>query len=354
MLEMQSGSFLSALLTLAQSEPAPADHRAWVYGGFIAFVMVLLALDLGVFHRGAQRVSPRSALGWTGFFVLLAIGFTGLVYVMYEHRWMGLGMAADGVTARGGFVAASEFLQGWVLEYSLSVDNLFVIALIFAHFKVPQDYQHRVLFWGILGALVLRGVMIFAGAQLIERVHWVIYLFGALLLFTSWKMLVTKETDFNPEQSFTVRLARKFLPVSEGFDGQKFFTIVRGKRAITPLFLVLLVVEITDVVFAVDSIPAIFGVTKDPFLVFTSNVFAIMGLRSLYFALAGLMDRFRYLKVSLVLVLAFIGVKMLISGGFHIDSRISLGVIVAVLAGGVAMSVMVKPKAKVEPVVEGE
>ena len=331
-------------LLLAQESVAHHPQaKLLLYGGFILFVLVMLALDLGVFNKTAHVISTSEALRWTGVCVVLALIFTGVVYYIYEHHWLGIGLGVpqfDGTRAdTSGSRAAIQFLTGYVIEYSLSLDNIFVIALIFAHFAVKAEYQHRVLFWGILGALLMRGAMIAAGGALIAKFNWIIYIFGGLLLITGIKMLVTKESEFDAEQNWAVRIARRIYPISSRFEGQKFFTRLEdGRRAMTPMFLALIVVEFTDLIFAVDSIPAIFAVTLDPFIVFTSNVFAILGLRSLYFALAGLMGKFRHLKVSLALVLVFVGVKMLVAKHFHLHPAVSLGVIAAILAGGVIAS----------------
>jgi tellurite resistance protein TerC len=309
----------------------------WIWIAFIAFILLLLALDLGVFHRKAHAVSLKEALGWTAVWMTLGLGFTAFIYAGYEHHWLGLGTAVDAVDGRvnDGTSAAVKYVTGYVVEKSLSVDNVFVIAMIFTFLAVPAIYQHRVLFWGILGALVLRGGMIYLGASLIARYHWVLYIFGGILIVTAVKMLFAR-THADPARSPLVRLARRVLPLTDDLHGEHFVVragapassiaatpggavardeaVMRaraGKWLLTPLALALIVVEATDLVFAVDSIPAIFAITADPFLVFTSNVFAILGLRSLYFALAGMMDRFRYLKVSLAAVLMVVGLKML-------------------------------------------
>jgi tellurite resistance protein TerC len=309
----------------------------WIWAGFIVFVLALLALDLGVFHRKAHVVSMREALGWSGVWVALGLAFSIFVYFGYEHHWLGLGARPDPVDGQvnDGGSAAIKYLTGYVVEKSLSVDNIFVIAMLFGFLAVPAIYQHRVLFWGILGALVMRGGMIAIGAELVARYHWVLYIFGVFLLITAVKMLMLKEhTD--PSRSAVIRWTRKVFPVTDAFHGEHF--VIRAASAganeppvpgaetrmdaavamappgtvmLTPLAVALIMVETTDVIFAVDSIPAIFAITADPFLVFTSNVFAILGLRSLYFALAGIMDKFRYLKVSLAAVLAIVGLKML-------------------------------------------
>lgn len=312
----------------------------WLWIGFIVLVLGMLALDLGVFHRRPHVIGTREALAWTAFWVVIALLFNTAVYYMYEHHWLGIGLHIG--HQLGGRQAALEFFSGYLIEKSLSLDNIFVIALIFAYFRVPAMFQHRVLFWGILGALIMRGVMIAAGVALIQRFDWITYVFGAILFVTAVKMLLTSEESVEPENNILVRFARRWYAVSPGFEGQRFFTRIDGRRGITPLFLVLLVVESTDVLFAVDSIPAIFAVTRDPFIVFTSNVFAILGLRSLYFALASLMDRFRYLKLSLVFVLAFVGVKMILAHAFPdaLPIEVSLIVICSILGVGVLASVL--------------
>lgn len=315
----------------------------WLWIGFVVFVLVMLALDLGVLNRKAHVIAPREALVWSGVCVSLALLFTVAVYFIYENHWFGIGVDGAGPNAPpplSGKDAAMQFLTGWVIEYSLSLDNIFVIALIFTYFAVPRLYQHRVLFWGILGALVMRGVMIALGAALIHRFHWIIYVFGALLIFTAIKMLRSQDEQIEPENNPLVKIARKLYPVTNEFHEEKFFVKEGGKTAITPLFLVLLVVESTDVLFAVDSIPAIFAVTKEPFLVFTSNVFAILGLRSLYFLLASMLDKFRYLKISLVFILAYVGVKMLVSEHYPIPTSFTLMLIGAVMGMGVVASIL--------------
>ncbi|HMJ65003.1 MAG TPA: TerC family protein [Candidatus Binatia bacterium] len=292
----------------------------WHWVAFLAAVLVFLALDLGVFHRKARIVRFREAMGWTALWFTLAMGF-----------------AAALVPLRGQEEAV-EFLTGYLIELSLSMDNVFVIALIFAYFRVPNEYQHRVLFWGILGALVMRGLMIGAGAALVERFQWMLYIFGAFLVYSGVKMMFSDNEGVHPEKNPFIKLARKLFPVSSEFDGQNFMaTLQSGQRALTPLALVLVMVETTDLVFALDSIPAIFGITTKKFIVFTSNVFAILGLRSLYFVLAGAIDYFRYLKYGLSIVLIFIGVKMLVEY-WHI--KLSTPVSLAVVAGIILLSVI--------------
>ena len=315
----------------------------WIWIAFFALIFALLALDLGVLNRKAHVIGVKEALLWTAFWVVLALLFNVAVYYIYEHDWGGIGHWW-GTKVTSGREAAMIFFSGYLLEKSLSMDNIFVIALIFTYFHVPRQHQHRTLFWGIVGALVLRGAMIWGGTALIHYFTWIMYVFGAILVFTGLKMLRGTEEKVEPDKNPLVRLARRFYPVSPAFEGQRFFTHLDGRRAITPLFLVLLVVESTDVVFAVDSIPAIFGLTQDPFLVMTSNVFAILGLRSLFFALAAIMGKFHYLKVGLVVVLIFIGVKMILAcetySIYKISTPVSLGVVVGVLAVSVVASLL--------------
>jgi tellurite resistance protein TerC len=292
----------------------------WVF--FNLAVLALLALDLGVFHRKVHVVQVREALGWSAVWIALSLAFNALVYF-----WLGSGPAL-------------EFLTGYVIEKSLSVDNIFVIVLIFAFFRVPAELQHRVLFWGILGALVMRGGFIAAGSALLEHFHWVIYIFGGFLVITGIRMALERDESFDPAESMMMRIAKRILPVSSDYDGQRFFTRVNGRRAATPLLLALLIVESTDLIFAVDSIPAIFAVTSNPFIVYTSNVCAILGLRSLYFALAGMMSKFVYLKLGLSAVLTFVGVKMLLAGVWPMPTLVSLGVIIGILAIAVIASIV--------------
>jgi tellurite resistance protein TerC len=298
----------------------------------------MLAIDLGVFHRKSHVVTVSEAAIWTTVWVILALLFNIGVYYLYRHHVFGIGV--DVGFELTGKQAALQFFTGYVIEKSLSLDNIFVIALIFTYFGVRAEYQHRVLFWGILGALVMRGAMIAAGTALIHRFGWITYVFGALLILTAVKMLVARHDNLAPDKNPLVRLARRLYPVSADFEGQRFFTRLNSRRAITPLFLVLLVVESSDLLFAVDSIPAIFAVTRDPFLVFTSNVFAILGLRSLYFVLAGVMDKFRYLKISLVFLLAYVGVKMILTHHYPIPTLVSLAIISGILSVGVLASVL--------------
>ncbi|MHB1097766.1 MAG: TerC family protein [Gemmatimonadaceae bacterium] len=287
----------------------------WAWLGFLAFVGALLALDLGVFNKKAHTPSMKEALLFTGGVMVLAIMFTALVWVGYHNHWLGLGNHLDAVDGRvnDGRLAAVKFLTGYVIELSLSMDNVFVIALIFQHLRIPTHLQHRVLFWGILGALAMRGAMIGVGAALVARYHWVLYLFGAFLVYTGIRMLLTTGEEDAPGETWVMRKLRKTFPITEAFHGSHFTVKQNGRLWLTPLAVALVLVETTDLIFAVDSIPAIFAITADPFLVFTSNVFAILCLRSLYFGLAGLIERFKYLKVSLSVILALVGVKMLTS-----------------------------------------
>ncbi len=303
---------------------------AWAI--FFVIYLTLLVTDLGVFSRKSTVLSVSQALKRTLIWIAVALGFGAVVYFMYENPEAGMVVSANGHDA---FV---QYVTGYILEWSLSVDNIFVIAIIFTYMNIPMQYQYRVLFWGIVGAIVLRGAMIAAGAALIHAFDWTFYLFGAILIFSAARMLKSEDDEFDPGKSVLVKLARKVYPITDQLDGNRFFTRVNGATAATPLFVTLLFVDLADVVFAVDSIPAIFAVTQDPFLVFTSNAFAILGLRSLYFAVAGLMALFKYLKISLVFVLGFIGVKMLLHHHVEISNLLSLGVIVIFLSIGVAAS----------------
>lgn len=319
----------------------------FLYTGFVLFVFLMLALDLGVINRGNKEVRTRDALIFTGICVVLALLFNVLVYFIYANHWFGIGIETitqpDGTTIEktlSGRDASIQFLTGWILEYSLSLDNIFVIAVVFQFFRVPMKYQHRVLLWGVLGALLMRGVMISLGAVLIENFKWIIYVFGGLLIITAVKMLRSQDEEIHPNNNPLVRIARNLYPVTPDFEEEKFFSKMGDRAAITPLFLCLLVIESTDVLFAIDSIPAIFVITREPFIVFTSNVFAILGLRSMYFALSAMMQRFKYLKSSLSFVLAYVGVKMLISDWYHIPIPVSLGVIAGTMAVGVIASMI--------------
>jgi len=298
--------------------------------GFNLFVLVMLGLDLGVFHRKSHQIKFKEALGWSAFWIALAFGFAGLIAF-----WQGR-------------QPALEFVTGYVVEESLSVDNLFVFLVLFRYFKVEPEYQHKVLFWGIIGALVMRGLFILAGVQLIQRFHWIIYVFGVFLIFKGITMLRAEGSDIEPEKNFFLRLLRKFIPVTENYEGGKFFVRRDAKRYATPLFIVLLVVELTDVAFATDSIPAILAITKNAFIVYTSNVFAIMGLRSLFFALAGLMDVFHRLHYGLSALLIFIGAKMLLSEHYPIPIHIALATVAGILTASIAASLLFPKKRPIE------
>jgi tellurite resistance protein TerC len=299
----------------------------WFWVGFVAFVLAMLALDLGVFNRRPHVVGAREAAVWTAVWVALALVFAG------------------GLAALEGHQAALTFLTGYLIEESLSIDNIFVIVLIFQYFAVPAQYQHRVLFWGILGALVMRGLFIALGAALLSRFEWIIYIFGALLVFTGVRMAVKQDEAFDASQNPIVKFVRRFLPITHDYHGKHFFAVEDGHRYATPLLLVLVLVEATDLIFAVDSIPAIFGITRDPFLVFTSNIFAVMGLRSLFFLLAHVVTKFHLLKYGLAVILTFVGVKMIIESWVHIPILLSLAVVLGVLLISIVAS-LIWPKAR--------
>ena len=350
----------------------------WAWLIFLCFVFLMLALDLGVFHRKSHEVGFKESICWSAVWITLGLSFSVLVYFGYENHWLGLGMAVDAVdgVVNGGKLAATKYLTGYVVEKSLSVDNIFVIAMVFGSLAVPLRYQHRVLFWGILGALVMRGVMIGVGSALIHNFHWILYLFGVFLIVTAIKMLVMKEKEEHPENNALVRWITKRFPITKNYHGQHFLVKAgsvqaheaaepgaifvpdpvvdaapAGKWLLTPLAVALVLVEVTDLIFAVDSIPAIFSITADPFLVFTSNVFAILGLRSLYFALAGMITKFKYLKPALSLILLVVGVKMLAAKWLKLwlgDSfnLTILAVILGILLTGVVTSILVDRKMK--------
>jgi tellurite resistance protein TerC len=294
----------------------------WLWVGFIAFVLAMLALDLGVFNRKTHVISMKEAGIWTAIWIGLALAFNLILYL-----WQGA-------------EPALQFLTGYLLEKALSVDNLFVFALIFSLFAVPARFQHRVLFWGVLGALIMRGAFIAVGAALLHSFHWIIYIFGAFLIYTGIKLALHKETSIEPDRNPAVRLFHRFFPITNQYHDEHFFVRQAGRLLATPLLLVLVMVESTDLVFAVDSIPAIFAITSDPFLVYTSNVFAILGLRSLYFLLAGALDKFYYLKTALAFILSFVGIKMLISEWVAIPILLSLAVILTLLTTAIIASVI--------------
>jgi tellurite resistance protein TerC len=306
------------------------DTSIWLWIGFNLFVLAMLALDLGVFHRKSHAVSGKEALLWSLVWISLSLVFNAVIYFFWDRM-----MPDSTYTNRQ---AALAFFTGYLIEKSLSVDNIFVFILIFSFFAVPAAYQHRVLFWGILGALVMRGTLIAVGAALLQEFHWVIYIFGAFLIFTGIRMALHREEEVHPEKNPVVKFFRRFMPVTENFERDKFFIRRAGRWMATPLFLILLIIESTDLVFAVDSIPAIFAVTQDPFIVFTSNVFAILGLRALYFLLANVMDKFQYLKLGLSFVLTFIGGKMLVADLYHIPVGTSLAIVASILTISVVAS----------------
>jgi TerC family integral membrane protein len=308
------------------------EGTIWLWIGFNLFVLSLLALDLGVFHRHAHKVSIKEATIWSIVWITMAMFFNLGLYLFWDK--------VSPNSSYSNSEAALAFFTGYLIEKSLSVDNIFVFVLIFTFFAVPAIYQHRVLFWGILGALIMRGALIAVGAVLLKEFHWIIYIFGAFLIFTGIRMAIHRNEEMHPEQNPVVKLLRRIIPVAENYEGDHFFIRRAGKLLATPLFLVLLIVESTDLVFAVDSIPAIFAVTNDPFIVYTSNVFAILGLRSLYFLLAGVLDKFYYLKLGLSFVLAFVGTKMIIVDIYKIPVGLSLGVIASILAISVVGSLL--------------
>jgi tellurite resistance protein TerC len=297
-------------------------NTIWPWVGFNALVLGLLALDLGVFHRKAHTVHPREALTWSIVWITLSLLFNGLIWAWHGQK------------------AALEFFTGYLIEKSLSVDNIFVFVIIFSYFRVPPKFQHRVLFWGIVGALIMRAILIGVGAVLLARFFWVEYIFGAFLVITGIRMSRSHEPEVHPEGNVIVRFFRRFWPVTRDYHEHRFFVKMDGRIMATPLFIVLLLVETTDVVFALDSIPAIFGVTKDPFIVYTSNIFAILGLRALYFLLASVIGMFEYLNLGLAAVLSFIGIKMLISYWVHIPIGISLAIVFGLLAISIVASII--------------
>lgn len=303
------------------------NTNIWFWVGFVGFVLAMLSLDLGVFHRRPHEVRPKEAAIWTIVWVMLAFAFAAGLFYFYGHE------------------VSLTFLTGYVIEESLSIDNIFVIVLIFEYFRVPKTCHHRVLFYGILGALVMRGIFIGLGSVLIARFQWILYVFGAMLVITGIRMAVKGDEEFQGEENAVVRLVRRFIPMTASYSGKHFFVVEAGRRLATPLLLVLILVEFTDLIFAVDSIPAIFGVTTDPFIVFTSNIFAILGLRSLYFLLAAVVDRFYLLKYGLAVILTFVGVKMLGESFFHISIVLSLVIILGVLALSIVASLLWPRKA---------
>lgn len=296
----------------------------WV--GFNILIFILIAIDLGLLHKKSHVISVKEALIWSAGWIFISLTFNVGIYFWF------------------GYDSALQFLTGYLIEKSLSVDNIFVFAILFSYFKVPPEHQHKVLMWGILGALVMRGALIAIGTALITNFHWIIFILGAFLVYTGIKMAVQKEISVHPEKNPIVNLVKKFIPISDDYDGDKFVTTVNGKKTFTPLLVVLLVVEVTDLMFAVDSIPAIFAITTDAFIVYTSNVFAILGLRALYFALSGVLDMFHYLKYGLGMVLSFVGTKMLISEFYIIPIPLALGAVAAILAISIVASIVIPAK----------
>jgi tellurite resistance protein TerC len=311
-----------------------ASPTAWML--FAAVVIVGLVLDLGVFQKKSHTPSVREALGWTMGWAAAAVGF---------GMW---------VTSQAGGEKGLEFATGYLVELALSVDNLFVFVILFRAFSVPEEHRHRVLFWGIIGAVVMRGIFVAAGSALLANFEWIIYVFGALLAYTGLKLLLKGDSHDSPEKNPLFRAFRRLVPATDGFRGKQFIVKENGKWLATPLLLVLVAIEATDLVFAVDSVPAVFAITRDPFIVYTSNIFAILGLRSMYFLLAGVLDRFWLLKPALALVLVFIGGKMLFASVFHLPIVVSLGVISSLLGGGVVLSLIVPQTKAAEPAVEPE
>jgi tellurite resistance protein TerC len=305
---------------------------------FIAFVLIFLALDLGVFHKNDHVIKSKEAGIWTAIWVTIAFSFSGVIYWLFNS---GLIDNPTGLTPNN---AVLKYITGYLIELSLSVDNIFVIAVIFSSFKIPPLYQHRVLFWGILGAIVFRALMIFFGVALIIRFEWIIYIFGIFLLYTAFKMLKGDENDFDPKNSFVFKQIKKIYPITTSMHGHDFFVKRIGVNAATPLFVALIVIELTDILFALDSIPAILAITTDPFIVFTSNILAILGLRSMYFLISRMLEKFRYINYSLVVILAFVGLKMLFSHYLELPEWVSIVVISVALASGVLSSVFIKER----------
>jgi tellurite resistance protein TerC len=299
-----------------------------LWAGFIAFIIAMLVLDLKVFHRHHYDIKIKEALLWTVFWIAISLLFNLGIYF-----YMGSGYAL-------------EFLTGYLIEKSLSIDNIFVFILIFTYFKIQPRYQHKILFWGILGAIIMRAIFIFAGVAIIQRLHWSIYILGAFLVFIGIKMAFEKEKEIHPDENPVLKLFKKFFPIAQNYDGDKFFIKKAAKFVATPLFVVLIVIETTDIVFAVDSIPAILSITVHPFIVFTSNIFAILGLRALYFAISGVMKLFEYLHYGLSLILVFVGVKMIISKWYKIPIEWALATVGGILVISVALSIMFPPKVK--------
>ncbi len=312
----------------------------WIWVLFIALVIVFLALDLGVFHRNEHVIRSKEAGMWTALWVSIALGFSGVIYWLFSS---GLVENPTGLTPN---TAVLKYVTGYLIELSLSIDNVFVIAVIFATFNIPPLYQHRVLFWGILGAIVFRGLMIVFGVALINKFDWIIYVFGAFLLYTAFKMLKSDDSEFDPQKSFMFRQLKKLYPITTTLNGHDFFVKRMGVTAATPLFVALVIIEVTDVLFALDSIPAILAITADPFIVFSSNILAILGLRSMYFLISRMLQKFRFINYSLVVILAFVGLKMLFAHQIELPEWISLTVISVSLIAGIVASLVIPEKKK--------
>jgi len=305
---------------------------------FFCMIAVFLAVDLGIFNKNAHEISYKEATKWTIVWSTIGILFSGVIYLIYANQWIEISLHT-----RSPFEASVQYLTGYIIELTLSVDNIFVIAIIFKSFRIPLKYQHRVLFWGILGALVFRGIMIFFGVILIEKFEWTTYLFGAFLIFTAIKMAGSdEENEFDPKNSWINKVVRKIIPVTSRIDNEKFLIRRNGLIIATPLLLALILIEFTDILFALDSIPAILGITTDPFLVFTSNIFAILGLRSMYFFVANMLDSFHYLKYSLTVILIYVGIKLMLANHYHLSIGLSLGIILISIGAGILFSLKYK------------
>ncbi len=305
---------------------------------FLSMIAIFLAIDLGVFNKEAHEISYKEATKWTIVWSTLGILFSGVIYLIYSQNWLG-----ETAINASPWQSSVEYLTGYIIELTLSIDNIFVIAIIFKSFRIPLKYQHRVLFWGILGALFFRGTMIVFGVMLIEKFTWTTYLFGAFLIFTAIKMVFSdEESEFDPKKSLIYKMVRKLIPVTGRIDSEKFILRKKGLYIATPLLLALILIEFTDVIFALDSIPAILGITTDPFIVFTSNIFAIMGLRSMYFFVANMLDSFHYLKYSLTVILLYVGVKLILANHYHLSIGLSLSVILVSVIAGVLLSLKYK------------
>ncbi|WP_149275828.1 TerC family protein [Pareuzebyella sediminis] len=315
----------------------------WVWILFIALIVVFLALDLGVFNKHDHVIRSKEAGIWTAIWVTVALSFSGVIY------WLFSGDLVDNPTGLSPDTAVLKYITGYLIELSLSIDNVFVIAVIFSAFKIPPMYQHRVLFWGILGAIVFRGLMIVFGVALINKFDWIIYVFGVFLLYTAYKMLKSDDHEFDPKQSWVFRQIKKLYPITSAIKGHDFFIRRMGVKAATPLFMALVIIELTDVLFALDSIPAILAITSDPFLVFSSNILAILGLRSMYFLISRMLQKFRYINYSLVVILAFVGLKMLFSHEIELPEWVSLAVISFSLVAGIVASLLISEEEEEVP-----